>query len=648
MELQAILQDIQKQAEQLSWEGSFEEYFQMAIHHPEITRLSHARIYDAIQRAGTKTNRLGQRQYALFSGELFGLEKTITQVVEYFHASAERLDTRKRILLLMGPPASGKSTLANLIKKGLENYSRTEPGALYAIKGCPMQEEPLHLIPLEYRPELLEKYGLYIEGELCPHCRWMLGEVYQGKIDQVKVRRVVLNESKGVGIGTFVATDPGSQELSRLTGSLEISAASEDRLESFGKNYRLNGELNVANRGLMEFIEIFKMDERFLAVLLELTESQKIKAPGYGTIYADEAILAHSNETEYEAMRTNPKTEGLQDRMVVVSVPYNLRVHDETRIYEKLLASVDLKGVHIAPLTLPVVSIFAVLSRLQPPERSGISLVQKMRLYDGQYVKGYTDQDASQMQEMAFREGMAGISPRFIINQISRAVSRSGVTCLDPLDLLETIWGGLEQSTSLSHEERGRLQRLFEQTRREYDQMARRELQKACVDHFEQKANQMANRYLEEVAHFLADQNGHNGHNQYPTEPQERFMRSIERQIDVQDYDLKAFRQDIYRRMQSILEANQRIGYTDDSRLEEAILNQLCPSERELTAILEPEKKLTEERRSKREEVRARLIGEHDYNQESAGRLMSYVAESLDLGERSGLHLPRALQWLQG
>ncbi|MEJ2709815.1 MAG: hypothetical protein P8074_19545, partial [Anaerolineales bacterium] len=197
MELKEILDEIKKKEQQLSWEGTFAQYFEMAVKNQELTRLAHARIYDAILAAGTSTGRLGQKQYALFSDELFGIEDTIEQVTEYFGSAGRRLDTRKRILLLIGPPASGKSTLVNLIKKGLEDFTRTDQGAVYAIQGCPMQEEPLHLIPPEFRQELREKYGLSIEGELCPHCRWMLNEVYGGNIEKVKVRRISLSESMG-------------------------------------------------------------------------------------------------------------------------------------------------------------------------------------------------------------------------------------------------------------------------------------------------------------------------------------------------------------------------------------------------------------------------------------------------------------------
>jgi serine protein kinase len=648
MELKDILSEIKQQEERLAWEGTFAEYFDMAVKDPKVARLAHARIYDMILDAGLSTGRLGQKQFTLFSGELFGIEKAIAQVVEYFGAAARRLETRKRILLLMGPPASGKTTLANLLKSGLERYTRADTGAVYAIKGCPMQEEPLHLIPPEFREELAEKYGLYIEGDLCPHCRWMLNNVYHGNIDQVKVRRVVLSEQMGIGIGTFVATDPGSQDLARLTGSVDPMAVGDDRLESFGKAFRLNGELNVANRGLMEFIEMFKLDERFLAVLLVLTEEQKIKAPGYGTIYADEAIIAHSNEAEYEAMVTDRKTEALQDRMVVVRVPYNLRVSDETRIYEKLLAEVDLKGTHIAPLSLPVASIFAVLSRLEPSQRFRMSLVRKMRLYDGQYVEGFTARDVEELQAESPREGLIGISPRFVINQIARAVSRAGLKCLDPIDLLQTLWEGLEQSTSLAREERQRLYNLFLETRREYDEMAKRELQKAFVENFDQAATALTQEYVNGLNGYLAGHDGHDGIIGHEVDPSEKVMRSLERAIRIQDYDSGTFRREIHSRVTPLVNAGLDIDYRVDPRLEEAIIRRLCPGLREVAQVLGPRDTLSPEQLAKREEVLHRLVRERRYEPECAQRLMEHVAQVLNVGEKPQTSLPKALRWLQG
>ena len=648
MELKEMLVQIREEEKQLSWEGTFAEYFEMAIKEPRISRLAHARVYDMILEAGTNTGRLGEQEYSLFANDLFGIEKTIQQVVDYFAAATRRLETRKRILLLMGPPATGKTTLANIIKHGLEEYTRSERGALYAIQGCPIQEEPLHLIPQKYRPEIYEKYGLYIEGDLCPHCRWALEKIYKGNIEKVQVQRVYVSESMGVGIGSFVATDPGSEDISRLVGSVDPGLAGSDRLESFGQTFHLNGELEISNRGLMEFVEIFKLDERFLGMLLVLTEEQKIKAQGYGTIYADEAIIAHSNETEYKNTISHKETEALQDRIMMIKVPYNLRVSEEVRIYQKLLEQVDLRGIHISPLCLPVASIFAVLSRLEVPQKLGMSLVKKMRLYDGQQVDNYTPKDADEMHDQAPREGMFGISPRFVIDQIARSASKPGVVCLDPIDLLMTMWEGIEQSTSLSQEEQDRLYKLFQDTRREYEEMAKREVQKAFVDEFDRAANTLIKRYIEAIDIYTKEQNEHHNGSSQKSEMDEKLMRSFERTINIQDYDAENFRREIQSKAELLKSIKLPINAELDARLEEAVIRQLCPNDSTIARILDTPKNLDSESQTKRNEVIRRLVRERGYEERCAKKLLDQVAASMDSSRKSKSSLPKALRWLRG
>ncbi|HEX8089221.1 MAG TPA: protein prkA, partial [Blastocatellia bacterium] len=179
-----LLETHRREREQLAWEGTFRDYFELVLQNPSISKLSHARICDMILASGVEKINEGSRdevvRYNFFSDELFGIEGPISKIVEYFKSAGQRLEVRKRILLLMGPVGGGKSTIVTMLKRGLERWSRTDNGAVYAIKDCPMHEEPLHLIPLELRPEIARHYGLYIEGELCPQCRYNLEHVYRG------------------------------------------------------------------------------------------------------------------------------------------------------------------------------------------------------------------------------------------------------------------------------------------------------------------------------------------------------------------------------------------------------------------------------------------------------------------------------------
>src|SRR5699024_5426823 len=218
---------------------------------------------------------------------------------------ARRLDVKKRILLLMGPVSGGKSTLVTMLKRGLEEYALTDNGAVYAIKGCPMHENPLHLIPQHLRSDFEKEYGIKIEGTLSPLNRLKLEEDYGGKIEDVKVERIFFSEDRRTGIGTFSPSDPKSQDIADLTGSIDFSTIATYGSESDPRAYRFDGELNKANRGLMEFQEMLKCDEKFLWHLLSLTQEGNFKAGRFALISADEMIVAHTNEAEYRSFISN-------------------------------------------------------------------------------------------------------------------------------------------------------------------------------------------------------------------------------------------------------------------------------------------------------------------------------------------------------
>ena len=273
-DVRARLEAFRLQQKELSWSGTFEQYLDIAVGNPHVAQLAHARVFDMVMEDGVEEGPDGQPRYKFFDKQLFGLEKPIAQVVEYFSAAAARLEPRKRILLLMGPVGGGKSTIAIMLREGLERYTRTARGALYAIKGCPMHEEPLHLIPREMRPDLLRDFGLYVEGSLCPACAFTLRSKYDGDIYRVPVERIVFDSEHRTGLGTFVPSDPKSQDVSELVGSIDLSTIGDVGVESDPRAYRFDGELNVANRGMVELIEVLKADEKLLYVLLAIRTVQ--------------------------------------------------------------------------------------------------------------------------------------------------------------------------------------------------------------------------------------------------------------------------------------------------------------------------------------------------------------------------------------
>src|SRR5262249_12377092 len=439
-------------------------------------------------------------RYNFFSNELFGIEESIGKIVEYFKSAAQRLEVRKRILLLMGPVGGGKSTIVTLLKRGLEDWTRAEGGAVYGIKDCPMHEEALHLIPLELRPEIEKHYGLYIEGELCPQCRYNLEHVYNGRHEDVLVKRIVFSEKDRIGIGTFAPSDPKSQDITELTGSIDLSTIGEIGVESDPRAYRFDGELNIANRGMMEFIEILKVDEKFLYSLLTLSQEQNIKTGRFALIYADEVIMSHTNENEYNAFVGNRKSEALQDRIIMIKVPYNLKVTQEERIYDKLLKqSQALRNIHLAPNTLKIAAMFAVMTRLEEPKKANVDIVKKMKLYDGEDVEGFKSKDVRELKEETVREGMDGISPRYIINRLSNALVRDNTPCNNAITPLRAIKDGFHQPTGNPPDEKEPSPNLIAAARREYDTISKTEVQRAFGYSVEEMARNMCNSYLDNV-----------------------------------------------------------------------------------------------------------------------------------------------------
>jgi serine protein kinase len=619
MDLTELMRGIQRDARELSREVSFETYLDMVRRDRRLTRMSHELIHDMIVGAGVTTGSDGEVQYELFRDRLFGVDHAISQVVQYFAGAARRLEVRKRILLLIGPPGSGKSTLVNTIKEGLEDYTRTASGAVYAIKGCPVYENPLHLIPRQRRRALR---GIFVEGELCPYCGWLVRNVYKHDVTRVPVQRFSFSVSQGIGIGTYVATDPGSEDLSRLVGSVDLAQlrASTDR-QAARQAYRLDGELNAANRGLVDLIEILKMDERFLAVLLTLSQEQVVKLSGRGTMYADEAIVAHSNLAEYQALVEDPKSAALRDRLVVVRMGYPLAVRDEVRVYEKMIADSGLKKTHLSPLALPAAATFAVLTRMSAAP-GGWTLARKLHFYDGRFVEGVRPGDMDAIREGAEEDGTFGFSPRYVMNQLSRELSsRKG--CVSGGAVLEALWEGLNQRAGFGDADRSSAAEVFATASAEYDELVKRAIRRALVPGFLRQAQTRARSVLRDLDRWSKAGGGNLD-----------AFRPLERALDV-----PYFRRDDVRRqlLQQLRSADGDELFRADPRIEEAIERTLLPSWSEAASSLVGEKS------GVRTKLRNTLVGDWGFPEPCAEDVIEHALKLAGPeGERRGGLLRRS------
>ena len=612
-----------------AWTGTFREYLEMVIKQPLLAQRAHARLYNMIKATGVEVDDDGKEHYAFFENDLFGIDAPLARVVEYFKAAAMGSDVGRRVLLLYGPPSSGKSQLVILLKRGLETYTQTDAGALYAIADCPQHEDPLNLLPHALRRDFQAETGLHVEGELCPLCALHMREQHQGDIYRVPVKRLFFSEKERVGIGTFVPSDPKSQDISELVGSIDLSTVGDYGSESDPRAYRFDGELNVSNRGLMEFIEMLKADERFLYVLLTLSQEKNIKTGRFPLIYADECVISHTNETEFNEFLGNKKSEALHDRMIMIRIPYNLQVTQEERIYHKLLRQTTLEGIHIAPHTLRVAAIFAVLSRLEEPKIAGLTLLKKLKLYDGEDAEGFRQKDLKLIQEQTEREGMDGMSPRFIINRISSSLIKPDTRCINPIDILRALKDGIESYGQFNKADRERYNQLIAEARREYDEIARNDVQKAFFVSFEQEATTLVDNYLDNVEAYLDRTKMTDPITGEEVPPDEKLMRSLEQKVQVPEHGKESFRNEIFRKVAMAHRRGETFDYTMHEKLKEAIEKQLFEERRDTIKLTISSRSPDTEQVRKLNEVVETLVSREGYCSECANELLKYVSSLL-------------------
>ena len=611
-----------------AWSGTLRDYIGMVANKPSLNVSAHKRVLQMIESHGvSKCEDTGERSYSFFESDLFGIDDSIKQVMEYLKAAAAGSEVSRRILLMYGPTSSGKSQFAINLKRGLEEYSKTDSGAMYCLSDSPMNEDPLVAIPESMRPTFLSEHGIKVEGSLSPYMEMLLKEEYGGNFLDLPVKRVFISEKNRSCIGTFVPSDKKSQDIAELIGSIDLSTIGKYGAESDPRAYRFDGELNVANRGMMEFVEMLKVDQKFLYVLLTLAQEKNIKTGRFPFIYADEFILSHTNETEYRRFLAKEEMEALHDRIIVVKVPYNLTVSEEVKIYSKLIGQANFESIHIAPYTLHCAAMFSVLSRLKEPKNQKLSLMNKMRLYNGEEIEGFTTGDVPQLKEEFNEEGMSGISPRYVINRISSILADDSKTCITPIDVIRSIRNGFKSNPKLDGAEIERLENILTKIIEEYSKIAKNEVQKAFFVNFEEEIQGLLSNYMDHIGSFLdgtmVEDEWGDKH-----EPNERLMRSIEEKINITESGKKSFRQEIYRKMLRGIQSGDSglYNYKDHPRLKEALEKQLFEERQDIIRLTVSSRNPDGDSLKRLNIVIETLCDKYDYTPESANKLLRYVS----------------------
>lgn len=618
-----IKEHVQSSQQEL-WTGTLKEYIELLVEKPHLHMGAHKRVLKMIEAAGVERDEDGNVvSYKFFENDLFGVQDQITELMSYLRAAAAGSEVSRRILLLYGPTSSGKSQLAILLKRGLEEFSRTEEGAIFRLTESPMHEDPLTAVPLGLRDMFAREYGLKIQGQLSPYMEHVLQEEYDGDFMKLPVSQYFINERDRASIGTFVPSDKKSQDISELVGSLDLSTIGKFGSESHPMAWRFDGELNVANRGLMEFVEMLKVDQKFLYVLLTLAQEKNIKTGRFPLIYADEFIFAHTNETEYRRFLSKDEMEALHDRTISLKFPYNLNVDSEVKIYEKLIAQSDFGDVHIAPHTLHCAAMFGVLSRLKQSSHQGLGLLSKMRLYNGDEVEGFSLSEVPKFKREFDDEGMEGISPRYVINRISSQLA-DGAEFITPIDIIRSLRDGLKTNPKISSADIEKLETLLTFVIEEFNKLARNDVQKAFFVNFEDEIINLLENYMDNVEAFL---DGHQVEDEWGEshEPDEKLMRSIEEKIQITESGKRSFRQEILRKMLKSMRDSGEYNYKDHPKLREALERQLFDERKDTIRLTVSSRNPDEKELRKINQVIDVLCEKYGYTAQSANQLLRYV-----------------------
>jgi serine protein kinase len=672
----AKLQNFESYKE-LAWEGSFADYLDLVRKNPRVCRNAYQRLHDMVLSHGVEEyidNKKKLVRYKFFRDEqhggkdaVFGLDVPLMRLMNVLKSAAQGYGTERRIILLHGPVGSAKSTIVRSLKRGVEEYSRTPEGALYSyywhlpgplselaggseVFHSPMHDDPLRLIPREWREESLRTLGLNqmigdyrikIEGDVNPACRLIFRELmrhYGGDFEKVmthvKVRRIVLSEQDRIGIGTFQPKDEKNQDSTELTGDINYRKIATFGSDSDPRAFNFDGEFNIANRGVIEFVEILKLDVAFLYDLLGATQEHRIKPKKFAQTDIDEVIIGHTNEAEYKKLLSNEFMEALRDRTVKVDIPYITRVSEEVKIYVKDYTA-ERVGKHIAPHTLYVAALWAVLTRLEEPKKHNLSLLQKSKLYDGKTLPGFTQDNIKELRKEAYREGLDGISPRYIQDKVSNAlVSEKGEGSVNPFMVLNELESGLKSHSLISSEEqRKRYSELLTVVKQEYEDIVKNEVMRA-ISADEDAISKLCANYIDNVKAYTQKERVKNPYTGQDEEPDERLMRAIEEKIDIPESRKDDFRREIMNYIGALAIEGRTFDYKTNERLHKALEGKLFEDQKDsikLTSLVS--NVVDRETQAKIDVVKQRLIKNFGYDEVSATDVLNFVASIFARGD---------------
>lgn len=618
------------------FEGTLESYLQLLEENKDIAALAHKRLYHQLISSGITTlDETDDRCHKVFNGEtvkvynyfsphFFGMEKPLEKVMRFLSSAAMKGEESRQVLLLLGPVGAGKSALIEHIKAGLEQCA-----PIHVLEGCPVREEPLHLIPRSLRAEFEAAYDIKIEGDLCPVCRHRLINEFDGDYTQFPITEASFSVRGRKGVGVVPPMDPNTQDTSLLIGSEDIS-----KLDLYPEDdprvLSLNGAFNVGNRGIVEFVEVFKNEIEFLHTMITATQEKNVPSPGkQAMIYFDGVILAHCNEAEWNKFKSEHTNEAILDRIVRVNVPYTLEFDQEVKIYKKLIDRSDY-NYHIAPHTLEIAAMFAVLSRLKHSNK--VDPVTKMKIYNGEEIveKGLIKKvDITDLREEVEEEGMTGISTRFVMKAIDAALADSTKNMITPISIRDALIKQVKEQIVNPDDRKYYLQFLQKALHEEYLSILEKEITKAFVSAYEEQAESLFNNYLDHAEAYVNNTKVKDRVTNEEMEADEKFLVSIEEQIGIKGSSKNNFRADITSYMFAKLRRGDVIDWRSYGPLREAIETKLVASVRDISRIVTKSKSRDTKQQKKFNAMAATLIEDYGYNEDSAEEVIKFASNNL-------------------
>lgn len=668
----------------LNEEVSFADYLDKCYQHPKLIRTSYQRIYDMVVSKGFhqfERYRKTLTHYNFFDDDevpIYGLDETLDHMVQFIKGAAGGYGTEKRILLLHGPVGSSKSTICRLLKRGLEKYSATPDGSWYTYKWvnlptgadgiyvsetdeCPMHEDPIKLIPLDIRRHILSDlnealiqqtpddqhigmYRLRSEGELNPRCKKFMGELlkrYQGdwtKVmeNHIRVIRKCHSEADRIGIATFQPKDEKNQDSTELTGDINFGRIAHFGSDSDARAFNFDGEFCQANRGMIEFIEMLKLEQAFLYDLLGASQERNIKPKKFAQIAVDIMIIGHSNNPEYKKLQGNEFMEAFRDRTVKVDVPYLTKLADEVQVLEQDYGT-DKVRQHIAPHTLEIAAWWAILTRLDDDKEGKISLVEKSELYNGKLMQGWTEDSVKEHMDRYPEEGMyKGVSARYVQDKVSNCLSNHH-DYISPFMVLNELREGLENHSLITNKDQvARYISCVDLAVKKLEDILKREVQKALVGD-EEATIRLCTNYIDNLMAYINKNKVRNKITGRDEAPDERLMRNIESRIDIPEPGADDFRRMIAAFIGDLAHKGKTFRWDSNVQLKKALEAKLFEDVKDtikLSALnMNGASVVDKDIQEKIDAVKTRLIKQYGYNEKSARDVLEHVSSIFCRGD---------------